>query len=467
MIKARLTRFGYRYWLVLLAFVMLAAMPVMAGSLNLVYEQVIKDSWGNEIGYRSTQLSSPNDLPAGSPWRNYLNLRLPDGKSIYEYARDTSAYLARPLNLTLSDRNQTAYTEATSYGYNLNLYNYINNFSSDSSKTFLFLHEFGHVAMLNGYPSGYRFSGLDYGDDNKHYLDEILPNENTSWVEGWANAFAAQKNNGLVFSFNLNSASTLAFLQNRSFSEMVRNELFVSKVLYDSFYAISSGRDKVFNTISRSGPHYSLRDFCNRFVALYPDDKVALARILVNNSQGRISLNELLTYVNNGSRTVSRALYDYLAEVGLVVATSGNTATPTNTRPTTTSTTTNTSQPTSFWGRIASWFSRLFGVSDNAVAAPSASASAPVSAEPSVDLPTGAALPPSGGATAPELPGSQINEFSGINDLARAQELYYEAFAEYNRLMADSASDRQQVQTAKTRMQQAKERVKELRRQMR
>lgn len=460
MLKTLSARSGARYWLVLLAFIMLTAMPVLAGGLNLVYEQVIKDSYGNEIGYRSTRLNSPNDLPVGSSWRNYLNLKLPDGKTIFEYARDTSAYLAQPLNLKVSDRSVTAYTEKTSNGYDLNLYSYINSFSSDSSKTFLFLHEFGHVAMLNGYPSTYRFSGLDYGDDNKHYLDEILPNDNTAWVEGWANAFAAQKNGGMVFSFNLNSASTLAFLQNNSFSEMARNELFVAKVLYDSFGGIASGRDKVFSAISRSGPHSSLRDFCRKFTALYPDDKVALAKILVNNSQGKISLNDILDYVNGGSRTVSRALYDYLAQAGLVVATAGTTGQPTNTRPTTTTTTTTTSNPTSFWGRISSWFSGLFGRSQS-VAAPAPSASVETSV--SVSSPGTA---PSSGATAPEIPGSGTGEFSGITDLAKAQELYYQAFAEYNRLMADSGSDRQQVQAAQLRMQQAKERVKQLRRNM-
>ena len=454
-------RSGARQWLIAIAFILLATMPVLAGGLNLVYEQVIKDSWGNEIGYRSTRLNSPNDLPVGSAWRNYLNLKLPDGKTIFEYARDTSAYLAQPLNLKLSDRNQTAYTEKTYNGYDLNLYSYINSFSSDSSKTFLFLHEFGHVAMLNGYPSSYRFSGLDYGDDNKHYLDEILPNENTAWVEGWANAFAAQKNGGMVFSFNLNSPTSIAFLQNNSFAEMTHNELFVAKVLYDSFGAISSGRDKVFNAISRSGPHSSLRDFCNKFAMLYPDDKVALARVLVNNSHGNTTLNDILNYVNGGSRTVSRALYDYLAQVGLVATTSGTTGTPTNTRPTTTTTTTTSS--TSFWGRIASWFSGLFGRAQSAFAnAPAPSASV----EPSVSVPATGATPP-GGATAPEIPGSQSDEFANINDLARAQELYYQAFADYNRLMAESGSDRQKVLKAQQRMQQAKERVKQLRRQMR
>jgi len=441
---------------------MMTAMPAFATQLNLMYEQVITDSWGNEIGYRSTQISSPNDLPVGSPWRNYLNLKLSDGKTVFEYARDTADYLAEPLKLTLSDRNMTAYTEKGSSSYNLNLYKYINSFSADSSKTFLFLHEFGHVAMLNAYPSNYKFSGLDYGDDDKHYLDEILPNENTAWVEGWANAFAAQKNSGMVFSFNLNNTSTLAFLQNKSFAEMTRNELFVGKVLYDSFGSITSGRDKVFNAISRSGPHSSLRDFCRKFTALYPDDKVALAKILVNNSQGKITLNEILDYVNGGSRTVSRAFYDYLAQAGLVVATTGTSGQPASNRPTSTATnTTTTSKPTSFWGRISSWFSGLFGSAQSPIA-PMPSASV----ETNVDVPSVGSAPV-GGATAPEIPGTQTGEFDSVNDLAKAQELYYQAFADYNRLMANSGSGQQQIQAAQLRMQQAKERVKQLRRSLR
>ena len=182
-----------RTWLAVVILLVFTVMPAFAGGLNLVYEQVVKDSWGNEIGYRKVSFTKPSDLPAGSSWQKYLNLKLPDGKTIYEYALATSQALAKPMTLTLSDRNSNSFTSKSSSSYNLNLYTYINSFSSDSSKTFLFLHEFGHVAMLNAYPSGYDFSGLDYGTDGKHYLDEILPNDNTAWIEGWGNAFAASK----------------------------------------------------------------------------------------------------------------------------------------------------------------------------------------------------------------------------------------------------------------------------------
>ncbi len=457
-----------RQWLVIAALLMCSVLPAFSSTLNLVYEQVVKDSWGNEIGYRSVRITSPDQLPTGSPWRTYLNTRMPEGKTIFEYARDIAPYLSKPLNLTLSDRNSTAFTSKSSSGYNLNLYNYINSFAADTSKTFLFLHELGHVAMLNAYPTGYDFSNLDYGSDSKHYLDEILPNDNTAWVEGWGNAFAASKNNGMVFSFNLNSIDSIAFLKNNSFGEMSRNELFVAKVLYDSFNnsKIPSGKDKVFNAISKTGPHYSLREFCRKFVTLYPDDRVALARILVENSHGRITLNEMLDYINNGSRTVSRDLYNYMAQVGLVAPATGNTGQPSGTSTAATgnssnnSTTTTSSTPaqrTSIWGRIASWFSGLFG-----------RAQSPIVASPSLSVESSSAVSapstqvPANGATAPEIPDSQSKVASSteINDLGKAQEAYYQAFAEYNRLMASSASSRQQILEAQTRMIKAKEQVK-------
>lgn len=451
-----------RQWLAVALLLVCTALPAFSGGLNLVYEQVVKDSWGNEIGYRSVNLSSPENLPAGSAWRNYLNLKLPDGKTIYEYARSTSQYLAKPMTLTLSDRNSNAYTSKGTSSYNLNLYKYINSFSSDSSKTFLFLHEFGHVAMLNAYPSYYDFSGLDYGTDGRHYLDEVLPNDNTAWVEGWGNAFAASKNGGMVFSFNLNDISSIAFLKSNSFNEMARNELFVAKVLYDSFNKISSGKDKTFNAISRTGPHSSLRDFCRKYVNLYPENKAALAKILFENSQGKMSLNELLDYVNGGSRTVSRELYSYLAQAGLVAVTAGTTTQPTTgtgyTSNTSTNTTTSTS--TSFWGKLTSWFGRLFNPGAQSPTTPLPSASVEYTG--SVSGATGTV--PADAATAPELPGTAAgNEFSSINDLGQAEELYYRYFADYNRLMASTSSSRQQILEAQTRMQRAKQRVKELR----
>lgn len=450
-----------RQWLVVMALLLCSVLPAFAYTLNMVYEQVVTDSWGNEIGYRSVKINTPNDLPAGSPWRTYLNTRLPEGKTVYEYARDISPYLNKPFNLTLSDRNNTAFTAKNSSGYNLNLYKYINSFSSEASKTFLFLHEFGHVAMLNGYPGTYDFTGLNYGDDNKHYLDEILPNDNTAWVEGWGNAFAASKNNGMVFSFNMNTVDSLAFLKNNSFADMARNELFVAKVLYDSFNnsKIATGKDKAFNVISKTGPHYSLRDFCNKFVSLYPNDRVALARILVENSQGKITLNDILAYVNNGSRTVSRDLYNYMAQVGLVAPSAGTTGQPTQNQGsnTTASNTGSSSSKTSFWGKISSWFSGLFGRAQSPIA-PMPNASAEYVA------PAGSgASTPANGATAPEYTGTRTDAVSGVTDLAQAQDLYYQAFAEYNRLMAVNSS-KQQILDAQNRMIKAKELVKQLRR---
>jgi hypothetical protein len=139
-------------------------------------------------------------------------------------------------------------------GYNLKLYRHVTQYSTANSQRFVFLHELGHVAMLNAYPASYNFTGLDYGADNLHYIDEILPNANTAWVEGWANAFAAWKNGGRVFNLDLGSTATLAFLKANTFEEMTRNELFTGKALYDIMRTLPSGRDKVYDVIARPGP---------------------------------------------------------------------------------------------------------------------------------------------------------------------------------------------------------------------
>jgi hypothetical protein len=314
--------------------------------------------------------------------------------------------------------------------------------------------------MLNSYPSSYDFIGLDYGSDNRHYIDEILPNANTAWVEGWANAFAANRNNGKVFSLDMNSSSIVAFLQNNSFEEMSRNELFVGKIVYDSFSKISSGKTKAFDVIAKTGPHYSLREFCRGFSTLYPNDKVGLARILVENSSGKATLNDILDYVNGGSRTVSRDLYNYLASAGLVKSTA------TQTTQTNQSSNTGSSSSGSFWGRIFDWFAGLFGRKSQTpvAAAPAASVEVqPVDAStnPANDIPDGA-------ATAPELPTTGVNNsLAGVDDLAQAQEIYYLAFAEYNRLITQKGASDQEVKAALTKLQQAKAKVKELRQRMR
>ncbi len=436
-------------WLIAFLLVISMALPAVAGELNLVYEQVVKDSYGNAIGYRTTRINSINDLPYGSPWRDYLNQKLPDGKTIYEYVKNTAPYLSRPLNFTISDRSGVSFSSKDYYSYNLNVYEYVTRFSNNESKTFLFLHEFGHIAMLNSYPPNYDFVGLDYGTDNRHYLDEILPNANTAWIEGWANGFAANRNNGKVFTLDMNSSSVVSFLQNNSFEEMSRNELFVCKIVYDSFSRISSGKAKAFNTIAKTGPHYSLKDFCRGFSRLYPADKTALAKLLVDNSSGKISLNEILDYVNGGSRTVSRDLYNYLVSAGKIK--SGTTQTSSTSSQ-------NSSFSGSIWNRILSWFSGLFNSSNSTPVAAAPAASVEIS---NADVAAPATVP--AGAAAPELPGGQLDSsISSINDLSTAQEAYYKAFAEYNRLFAAKGQQNQEVKNAMLKLQQAKARVKEL-----
>lgn len=61
-----------RTWLAVVILLVFTVMPAFSGGLNLVYEQVVEDSWGNEIGYRKVSFSKPSDLPAGSSWQKYL-----------------------------------------------------------------------------------------------------------------------------------------------------------------------------------------------------------------------------------------------------------------------------------------------------------------------------------------------------------------------------------------------------------
>jgi hypothetical protein len=56
-----------------------------------------------------------------------------------------SKNLNKDFTLTISDRDSNSYSCKTKSGYNVNLYTYVNNYASDASKTFLFLHEFGHT----------------------------------------------------------------------------------------------------------------------------------------------------------------------------------------------------------------------------------------------------------------------------------------------------------------------------------
>ncbi|MFZ5950238.1 MAG: hypothetical protein ACOYXC_06015, partial [Candidatus Rifleibacteriota bacterium] len=175
-----------------------------------------------------------------------------------------------------------------------------------------------------------------------------------------------------------------------------------------------------------------------------------------DNSSGKISLNEILDYVNGGSRTVSRDLYNYLVSAGKIKSTTTQTSN-------TSSQTTSTSSSGSIWNRIFGWFSGLFNRSNSAPVAAAPSASVEIS---NADIASPAEAP--AGATAPELPGGQLDSsISSITDLASAQEAYYKAFADYNRLLAAKGQQSQEVKNALQKLQQAKAKVKELREQLR
>ncbi len=415
--------------------------PVFAAAVNFYYERVIRDSSGNEIGSQKTRITSLSSLPSGSPWRTYMSQWV-GNQTMWEYSQSLGQSLSAPLNITMSDKDYTSSSSKNSSGYNIKLYKHVTQYSSDSSKKFVFLHEVGHIGMLNSYPSSYNFSGLDYGSDNTHYMDEILPNENTAWVEGWANAFAALNNGGKVFSLSLNSDSVTSFLSGNTFEQMGRNELFCGKMVYDMINTLPSGRDKVFNVLSSTGPQYSLRAFIQSYLKVYPGDRVAIAKLLDKNGFGKASLAEMLAYVNNGSYTVSNELYSYLNQRGSI----NNTGTGTGT----------TTKKTGFWAKIGNFFSNLFaglfGNKDKSTASQSASK------ETYDGLPWGEVL---------MTTESDLNQASspiaqetlstvGSGDLSKAQEEYFAAFGNYNDIVKNTPNDTQAVKKALTSMKEAK-----------
>ena len=448
----------FLFVLVLVAF---CSIPSFAGNLNLTYEEAVTDRYGNEYGYRTYTINSLDDLPLGSPWRSYLNTKLQNGKTIYEYATSISKSLTNDFNLTISDRDNNSYSCKNSDGsYQLNIYSYVNDFASDSSKSFLFLHEFGHVVMLNSYPKYYDFGNLDYGNDNRHYLDEVLPNHNTAWVEGWANAFAAANNNGMVFSYDLKKADTLEFLKGKSFDEMCRNELFVAKTLYDSFKDIEGGQAAAYDVFAKTAPHYSLYEFCRRYVELYPQNKTALAKILVDNSYGTITLKELLVYVNCGSNEVPRDLYNYLASAGMLDGTASNNYAS---KPKETKT------KTSLWSRIVGFFKKLFGKSENTeiASSPSSTVVGMGQDESIYNRYTDGTISISQSVSAPVTTGTPVapsytGEVSEANQLEAAQIEYNNYYAEYQRLVSAPNPDRQEVREASVKMNEAKKKLDKL-----
>ncbi len=445
----------FLFVMVLVAF---CSLPSFAGNLNLTYEQAITDSYGNEYGYRTIKINSLDDLPLGSPWRSYLNTKLQSGKTIYEYATSISKSLTNNFNLTISDRDNNSYSCKNSDGsYQLNIYSYVNDFATDSSKSFLFLHEFGHVVMLNTYPKYYDFGNLDYGSDSRHYLDEVLPNHNTAWVEGWANAFAATNNNGMVFSYDLKKSDSLEFLKGKSFDEMCRNELFVAKTLYDSFKDIEGGQAAAYDAFSRTAPHYSLFEFCRKYTELYPQNKTALAKILVDNSYGAITLKELLIYVNGGSNEVSRELYNYLASAGMLNGTAKNNYAS---KPKETKT------KTSLWARIVGFFQKLFGKSDDTVIAssPSGSVVSMGQDEAIYNRYTDGTISISQSVSAPVTSGTPVapSYTSEADQIEAAQIEYNRYYAEYQSLVSSANPDRQKVLEASVKMNEAKKKLDNL-----
>ena len=457
---------GLLLTIVLLA--LFAGLPAFASNFNLFYERVVHDPFGNEIGYQKVRINSWQDLPVGHHWRNYLTQKVDATRTLFDYARDMSAYMTQPLNITLSDRDQICSAGRSAAGYNVNMYKYVTQYSSTHSQKFVFIHELGHIAMLNAYPPGYNFSGLDYGPDNRHYMDEILPNHNTAWVEGWASAFAALNNNGYVFSLPLEADSIVAFLKNHTFEEMTRNELFIGKVVYEAMRRLPQGRDKVFRAMALTGPHNSLKSFLTGYLRLYPNDQVALARILDRNSHGKMSLHDMLDQLNNGSNVVSQEFYSFLNETGRVDAIASNPASPSHPPA---------AEPKkSFWERIFAFFSDLFGRRQQQAVAPIGFQTGSVAL--SVEAPP---VSNTGGFEYGQVLASRASPDDGTagakgNDIdspdteeiciAAAQEEYRKAFAEYNRVLSSGQSTAaasaaaENLKRAKDRLRKARERLR-------
>ncbi|MBP7633584.1 hypothetical protein KBA41_05410, partial [Candidatus Ozemobacteraceae bacterium] len=197
-----------------------------------------------------------------------------------------------------------------------------------------------------------------------------------------------------------------------------------------------------------TGPHASMRDFCRAYVKTYPADQVALAKLLDKIGYSKASLNEVLDYLNGGSRTVTREFYAYLQQRGSIAGGS--------TTGSTTSTQT-TSTKTSFWSRIANFFSGLFGSRSST----STSAAAP---QPSVTVGSSAQYGQvytshsSDTSLAPVAPGENLSapREDSAQKLSSAQEEYFAAFAAYNEALSRRPADPAAVRAALERFKAAK-----------
>lgn len=435
------------------------ALPSFAGTLTIKYKQVVTDNYGNELYYKDVTINNPNDLPLGSPWRDYLNMKLNSGKTIYEYASSISSSLSKDFILNLSDEPGTSCSYKDNKGnYCVDLLADVTDCASDSLKKFIFLHEFGHVVMLNSYPSNYTFS-VDYGESQSHTLKDIFSNYNTAWIEGWANGFGALNNNGICYNYDLKNSNSTSFLRGNSFDEMTRNELFIARFIYTASTQIEGGQAAIYDVFARTAPHSSLLQFCKNYVSLYPQNQVALAKLLVENSYGNITLKELLTYVNGGSYTVSKELYAYLSAAGLL----NNTNTNSNNNNNNTNT---TSTKTSFWSRIVTFFKNLFGGKKNTDLASTSStvkntSITPTTSSSSSSIKVSSSISDTNSAIAPkELP----PEMHGIEKMSveEAQEEYYKYYSEYTELVKSANPDRDRLMEVRNRMVDAKRRLNRL-----
>ena len=190
---------------------------------------------------------------------------------------------------------------------------------------------------------------------------------------------------------------------------------------------------------------------------MYPQNKTALAKILVDNSYGAITLKELLTYVNGGSNEVSRELYNYLASAGMLNGTAQNNYAS---KPKENKT------KTSLWSRIVGFFQKLFGKSENTeiASSPSSSVVGMGQDEAIYNRYTDGTISISQSVSAPVTSGTPVapSYTSEADQIEAAQIEYNRYYAEYQSLVSSANPDRQKVLEASVKMNVAKKKLDNL-----
>ena len=214
----------------------------------------------------------------------------------------------------------------------------------------------------------------------------------------------------------------------------------------------------LYDAFAKTGPHSSLYEFCNEYVKLYPENKAILAQIIMENSQGNATLDDILLYVNGGSKTVSRELYNYLVSAGLV----NSNGTQTASKPKATTTTT---KKQGFFSRLLSWFSNLFNSdkNKNSIAASVADFTIPLDGNMSVK----GSIRADAAANMPLVHNETVIDDGSIKnvdsmDLEEAYQEYQKHYAQYNQIIQSNNVDKKKLSDTLLKMNTAKARFNAL-----